>query len=147
MMRVYPIRLLLWSGSKPVSLSVWKLRNITVMLIILSTDKTTTRVTDPSLSGNEPPRDKTNNVAVRPVWSESSLCTQWVARTQALFKWTAKTLIRLGWSESSLGAQSFCWFCHEAAQMYTVIDSKQCKPFSMCRTDENGIGICCCRIC
>ena len=31
----------------------------------------------------------------------------------------AKTLIRLGrcpgWSESSLGAQSFCWFCHEAA--------------------------------
>ena len=29
---------------------------------------------------------------------------------------TAKTLIRLGgcpgWSESSLGAHSFCWFCH-----------------------------------
>ena len=34
---------------------------------------------------------------------------------------TAKTLIRLGgrpgWSESSLGAQSFCWFCHVVAQM------------------------------
>ena len=40
---------------------------------------------------NEPPRDKTNNVAVRPaktqislgirpVWSESSLSTQWVAK-------------------------------------------------------------------
>ena len=32
---------------------------------------------------------------------------------------TAKTLIRLsgcpGWSESSLGAQSLCWFCHVAA--------------------------------
>ena len=32
-----------------------------------------------------------------------------------------RRLIRLGgcpgWSESSLGAQSFCWFCHEAAQM------------------------------
>ena len=31
---------------------------------------------------------------------------------------TAKTLIRLGgcpgWSESSLGAQPFCWFCHVA---------------------------------
>ena len=25
-----------------------------------------------------------------------------------------------GWSESSLGAQSFCWFCHEAAQIHTV---------------------------
>ena len=34
---------------------------------------------------------------------------------------TAKTLIRLGgcpgWSESSLGAHLFCWFCHVAAQM------------------------------
>ena len=34
---------------------------------------------------------------------------------------TAKTLIRLGgcpgWSESSLGAHSFCWFCHEAAHV------------------------------
>ena len=33
----------------------------------------------------------------------------------------AKTLIRLGgrqgWSESSLGAQSLCWFCHEAAHL------------------------------
>ena len=32
---------------------------------------------------------------------------------------TAKTLIRLGgcpgWSESSMCAHSFCWFCHEAA--------------------------------
>ena len=27
--------------------------------------------------------------------------------------WTAKALIRLGWSESLLGTHSFCWFCHE----------------------------------
>ena len=35
---------------------------------------------------------------------------------------TAKTLIRLGgcpgWSESSLGAQAHCWFCHIAVQLY-----------------------------
>ena len=35
--------------------------------------------------------------------------------------WTVKTLIRLGecpgWSELSLGAQSFCWFCREAAHL------------------------------
>ena len=31
---------------------------------------------------------------------------------------TAKTLIRLGGSESSLGAQPHCWFCHVAAQIY-----------------------------
>ena len=28
-----------------------------------------------------------------------------------------------GWSESSLGAQSFCWFCHEAAHM--LMDSRR----------------------
>ena len=42
-------------------------------------------------------------------------------RTQAFFMRTAKTLTRLGgflgWSESSLGAQSLSWFCHEAAQI------------------------------
>ena len=36
---------------------------------------------------------------------------------------TAKTLIRLGgcpgWSESSLGAQPFCWFCHVAAHIHS----------------------------
>ena len=34
---------------------------------------------------------------------------------------TAKTLIRLGgcpgWSESSLGTHSFCWFCHVVAHI------------------------------
>ena len=38
---------------------------------------------------------------------------------------TAKTLIRLGecpgWSESSLGAQSFCWFCHVAAHFTKTV--------------------------
>ena len=41
-------------------------------------------------------------------------------RTQAFFMRTMKSLIRLGgcpgWSESSLGAHSFCWFCNVAAQ-------------------------------
>ena len=36
----------------------------------------------------------------------------------------AKTLIRLsgcpGCSESSLGAQSLCWFCHVAAQICLI---------------------------
>ena len=42
---------------------------------------------------------------------------------------TAKTQIRLGgcpsWSESSLGTQSFCWFCHEAAQLLISMLLKQ----------------------
>ena len=36
--------------------------------------------------------------------------------------WAAKILIRLGgcpgWSESSLGLQPFCWFCHVTAQLW-----------------------------
>ena len=45
---------------------------------------------------------------------------------------TAKTLIRLGgcpgWSESSLGTQSLCWFCHVAAQMsFKVLQNKKKK--------------------
>ena len=38
---------------------------------------------------------------------------------------TAKTLIRLGGcpggSESSLAAQPFCWFCHDAAHFYLML--------------------------
>ena len=45
-------------------------------------------------------------------------------RTQAFFMRTAKTLIRLGgcpgWSESSMGAHSFCWFCNVAAQVQEI---------------------------
>ena len=51
---------------------------------------------------NEPPHDKTNKV------DQSLLCTQWVAK--------GPKLSSCG-SETSLGAQSFCWFCHEVAQI------------------------------
>ena len=55
--------------------------------------------------------------------SDQSLCCP---HEERLGPWlpierTTKTLIRLGgcpgWSESSLGAQSFCWFCHEVAKV------------------------------
>ena len=53
--------------------------------------KTKTKIRGNLLRTFEPPRDKTNNVAVRPAktqislgirpgWSESSLCAQWVAK-------------------------------------------------------------------
>ena len=79
----------------------------------------------------KPPRDKTNKMACAP--SEDSdqpghppilirvfavrMKKAWILRLH--IERTANTLIRLGgctgWSESSLGAQSFCRFCHEAA--------------------------------
>ena len=83
----------------------------------------------------EPCHDKTNNVAVRPaktqislgirpVWSESSLftwrklgslATQWMHSEDSDQTGRMPRLIRPGWSESSLGAYSFCWFCHFVA--------------------------------
>ena len=65
-----------------------------------------------------PNEDSDHSLGIRPVWSESSLCAQWVAKDpsfQAFFMQTAKTLIRLGrfpgwirpgWSESLLGAHA-----------------------------------------
>ena len=51
----------------------------------------------------------------------------------------AKTLIRLGrcpgWSESSLGAQSLCWFCHVVAHFPTNSD-RSCQNLSF----VNGSG-------
>ena len=39
-----------------------------------------------------------------------------------------RRLIRLGgrpgWSESSLGAQSFCWFCHETALIFSDVGQR-----------------------
>ena len=53
--------------------------------------------------------------------SKESLLSTWRKIGSLATHWAqAKTLIKLdrcpGWSESSLGAQSFCWFCHEVAQ-------------------------------
>ena len=80
----------------------------------------------------EPPHDKNNKIAC--ALSEDSdqpghppnLISLRCPHEELLgpylpIKRTAKTLIRLGGcpglSECSLGAQSFRWFCHEAAQL------------------------------
>ena len=81
----------------------------------------------------EPPHDKTNKVTVRPAKTQIRLGKRppslirvfavrmkkdWVLRNTLSAQ---RRLIRLGgcpgWSESSQGAQSFCWFCHEAAHI------------------------------
>ena len=56
-------------------------------------------------------------------------------RTHAFFMRAAKTLIRLGgfpgWSESSLGVQSLCWFCHVAAHFLLMILESSCLQMSL----------------
>ena len=62
------------------------------------------------------------SLSISPVWSES-LLSAWRKLGSLATHWAqAKTLIRLGgcpgWSESLLGAQSFYWFCNEAAHLF-----------------------------
>ena len=99
---------------------------------------------------NEPRHDKTNKVTVRrattqislgirPVWSESSLSawrnigpldTYWAHSEDSYSDW-ADAQACPGWSESSLGAHSFCWFCHVAAQItFAVLLPPQPKAFN-----------------
>ena len=80
----------------------------------------------------EPPRDKTSkwhmrpektqiSLGIRPVWSVFAVRMKkaWtlsypLSAQQRLWSHWAHSK---GWSESLLGAQSFCWFCHEAAHL------------------------------
>ena len=55
---------------------------------------------------------------------------------------TTKTLIRLsgcpGWSESSLGSQSFGWFCHEAAHIIRFSRRRVFKVFTVYGHDHHS---------
>ena len=77
------------------------------------------------------------SLGIRLVWSEFSL-SAWRKLGFLATHWTLSEdsdqtgqmprliiLIRLGrcpgWSESSLGTHSFCWFCHVVAQLWTKL--------------------------
>ena len=57
--------------------------------------------------------------------AQSLRCPHEKARVLSYLLSAQRRLIRLGgcpgWSESSLGAQSFCWFCHEVTQMVVTM--------------------------
>ena len=93
------------------------------------------------ISAYEPRRDKTNKMAVRPaktqislgirpVWSESSLCAQWVTKDPSFLHADSEDISPV-WSEPSLGADSFCWFCHAVAhiRLYAHLCNFQTESF------------------
>ena len=90
---------------------------------------------------SEPQHDKTNKMACAPCEDSdqpgqmSSLISLCYPHEESLglklpIECTAKTLFRLGrcpgGSESSLGSQSFCWFCHGLAHLLT------CRLIALC---------------
>ena len=61
------------------------------------------------------------SLGIRPVWSKSSLCAQWVAKDSSFLHadsedwsyWTdAQANLNLRWAH-----MPFCWFCHEVTQL------------------------------
>ena len=95
---------------------------------------------------HEPPCDKTPtywhvrpaktqiSLGIRPVWSESSLCAQWVAKDPSFLHAGSEDSDQTGriprlifrWAH-----RPFWWFCHEAAQhvFYAFLTFKG-SPFS-----------------
>ena len=84
------------------------------------------------------------SLGIRPVWSESSL-SAWIKLGTLATHWAhSEDSDQTGgcpaWSESSLGAQSFCWFCHEAANvLFFVRHDRNVDPqvffyATMCRS-------------
>ena len=94
---------------------------------------------------HEPRHNKTNKMSVRPaqtqislgirpVWSVSSMCTEWVAKDpnflQADYEDWSDWAGCPGWSESSLFAQPFCWFCRVAAHIRNIENHCLCDKMS-----------------
>ena len=64
------------------------------------------------------------SLGIRPVWSESSLCAQWVAKEPSFLHADSEDSDQTGlMAQAGLSLRwahmPFCWFCHEAAQFIT----------------------------
>ena len=62
------------------------------------------------------------SMGIRPVWSESSLCAQRVAKDPRLLRADIEDSDQTGRMHSLIWVfagshMPFCWFCHEAAQV------------------------------
>ena len=82
----------------------------------------------------EPPLVKTNNVVafpaktqislgIRSVWSESSLCAQWVAKDPSFLHADSEDSDQTGRMPRLIrvfaGCTPHCWFCHEMAHVFS----------------------------
>ena len=63
------------------------------------------------------------SLGIHPVWSESSLCTQWVAKDPSFLHADSEDTDQTGRMDAQvdlslrLAHMPFHWFCHEAAQI------------------------------
>ena len=66
------------------------------------------------------PSEDSDQLGIRPVWSESSPCAWRNFRSLATHWAHSEVSGCPGWSKSSLDAHSFCWFCHVVAQFWSM---------------------------
>ena len=63
------------------------------------------------------------SLGICPVWSESWLCTQWVAKDPSFLHVDSKDWSDWADAQADLSlcweGVPFCWFCHEASQMWS----------------------------
>ena len=78
------------------------------------------------------------SLGIRPVWSESSLCNQWVAKEPSFLHADREDSDQTGWTHRPL-----CWFCHEVAHLCiqlnteSVIYTIKCNAYYFCRLPNN----------
>ena len=71
------------------------------------------------------PRKTKISLGIHPVWSKSLLCAQWVANDPSFLHTDSEDsdltgrMPRLIWVFAGR-TLSFCWFCHEAAQIFVI---------------------------
>ena len=95
-----------------------------LMLVLCMLDKISRLMTNPTKWHVRPAKTKIS-LGICPVWSESSL-SAWRKLGSLAAHW-AHSEDWLEWADaqadlSSLGAQSFCWFCHVAAQILKLFN-------------------------
>ena len=85
---------------------------------------------------HEPPHDKANNVVVHPAKTQISLGIRPVWSESSLSAWRKLGSLATYWVHSEGWAHMpFCWFCHEAAQLY--FSFLPLSSFILARSCEN----------
>ena len=73
------------------------------------------------------------SLGIRPVWSESSLCVQWVAKDPSFLHADSKDWSDWVDAQADLSLHwvhmPFCWFCHEAAHFVLHGEAQSRKMF------------------
>ena len=80
-------------------------------------------------------RHRSASLGIRPVWSESSLCTEWVAKDPRFLHVDSEDWPNWAYAQADLSLRwahmSFCWFCGAVAQFWKLDCIGRVKDWSL----------------